>query len=83
MELLPILFVLGGVTVLGLITALVVAVRKADRRIADHVRDILQRGSTPLGASVRQTDAVSDAAGRWVRGVMNVGIGAARYGTSC
>jgi hypothetical protein len=46
MELLPILFVLGGVTVLGLITALVVAVRKADRRIADHVRNILQRGST-------------------------------------
>jgi len=50
MQLLPILFVLGGLLVLGLITALVVAVRKADRRIADHVRDILQRGSTPQQA---------------------------------
>jgi hypothetical protein len=50
MDWLPIAFTAGGLLVLGLITALVVAVRKADRRIADHVRDILQRGSTPQQA---------------------------------
>jgi hypothetical protein len=47
---LPYAFVGGGLLLLGLITTLVVAVCKTDRRIADHVRDILQRGADPQQA---------------------------------
>src|SRR5438105_8941154 len=50
MEWLPYAFVGGGLTVLGLITWFVVAVRRADRRVAERVRTILEQGESPQQA---------------------------------
>jgi hypothetical protein len=47
---LPYAFVGGGVLLLGVILTFVIAIIKVDRRLAEHVRDILQRGADPQQA---------------------------------
>jgi hypothetical protein len=47
MDWLPIAFVAGGGTVLALIAALIFAVRRADKRLADRAVELLQQNSDP------------------------------------